>query len=122
MHCYDVNILTLFLFLCALFIGYSKGIYDERKHYQTFLKTLSLFNTENRSLVEKKNQIVNNEKSKLQKFCTLAAKYIPITEWPGTKEDPKPWGCILDKESDMGYCDNCPVRKICPNESKHWSK
>jgi len=34
---------------------------------------------------------------------------------------PEPWGCILDAASEW-YCNECPVRKICPYEHKNFSK
>lgn len=60
----------------------------------------------------------------LQAVCTVAARHIPIVieSWPSYGE--RPWGCILDGDGNhnMGYCDHCPVRKICPHEDKRWSK
>lgn len=59
---------------------------------------------------------------KLQEICTLAAKHIPVPhDWSDDKT-PRPWGCILDKETNPGYCDDCPVDEICPFPSKEWSK
>lgn len=58
----------------------------------------------------------------LQRACTLAAKHTPIVvDWHPDKT-PRPWGCILDKDSNPGYCDECPVREACPNDDKEWSK
>lgn len=34
---------------------------------------------------------------------------------------PEPWGCIHDQENEW-YCDQCPVRKICPEKYKNLSK
>ena len=62
--------------------------------------------------------------AELQKLCTDAANYIPITrEWV-PNDPPAPWGCILDKSSPNhgGYCDDCPARRICPHDRKEWSQ
>ena len=56
---------------------------------------------------------------KLQKLCSLAAKYVPVD--PDWFEEPGPWGCILDSGSDW-YCDECPAKDVCPYEQKEWSK
>lgn len=64
------------------------------------------------------------EQSKLQEFCTLAAKHIPV-EKPWHHDESQrlsPWGCILDKDVNTGYCDGCPVSEICPSKMKRWSK
>ena len=61
-------------------------------------------------------------KAALQRVCTLAAKHTPVPRpWEGP-DVMKPWGCILDKESHPGYCDDCPVSDICPHDDKEWSK
>lgn len=61
-------------------------------------------------------------KDKLQEACTLAAETVPVPrEWSSDKE-PKPWGCILSKDSNPGYCDDCPVTKKCPCNHKRYSK
>ncbi|WP_421885221.1 hypothetical protein [Methylibium sp.] len=62
------------------------------------------------------------EKAELQKFCTLAAKHIPIVLKWSPSSPPKPWGCIKDTENPPGYCDCCPAQELCPNEHKEWSK
>lgn len=65
------------------------------------------------------------EEKQQQKFCTLAAIHIPIKQDWRSKDDPlyvSPWGCILDEENDPGYCDDCPVQDVCPNDFKKWSK
>ena len=33
----------------------------------------------------------------------------------------EPWGCILTSE-DEHYCDECPVRRICPHPWKKYSQ
>ncbi len=40
-------------------------------------------------------------------------------------EGPAPWGCILEEHGTPGYgiyCDDCPVREICPHDKKRYSK
>ena len=60
-------------------------------------------------------------KGKLQKLCTKIAD--EWETWTGWKNDlePTPWGCILSANYEH-YCDECPVRNICPYEDKAWSK
>jgi len=61
-------------------------------------------------------------RSALQAACMLAAKHTPIArEWAPDKP-PSPWGCILDADSNPGYCDECPVQALCPHDDKEWSK
>ena len=57
----------------------------------------------------------------LQDLCTKVADNMSIYWGWGVPEDPKPWGCILTKTGGW-YCDKCPVKKVCPHESKRWSK
>lgn len=63
---------------------------------------------------------------RLQTACTLVADHMPIkAPWAPASTDPKPWGCILSQTSptkDEWYCDHCPVRNICPQPNKNWSK
>lgn len=71
-------------------------------------------------LAKKKERLATNNQE-LQQICTLAAKHIPVDcDW-SDDEKPRPWGCILDKDNNPGYCDDCPVSAICPND-KEWSK
>ena len=58
----------------------------------------------------------------LQRVCTLAAKHTPIVVQWRRSGAPHPWGCILDAESNPGYCDECPVRDVCPHDGKEWSQ
>lgn len=53
-------------------------------------------------------------------LCQMVADHKPIEEWPGTKQNPVPWGCYKSSEEEW-YCDNCPVQKVC-RETKVWSK
>ncbi len=73
------------------------------------------------NLTEKKESAILLEKNKLQKLCTEIAITMPLTIRHDKKEV-RPWGCILDKEHDSWYCDQCPVRIICPNDHKKISK
>lgn len=56
-------------------------------------------------------------KDKLQTACTLAAENTPIVD----DDDPMPHGCIRVNDHTE-YCDECPVRKICPYERKAYSR
>lgn len=56
----------------------------------------------------------------INELCIMVADHMPITEWPGTKKDPKPWGCVNSREGEW-YCDDCPVQHLCL-ENKIWSK
>ena len=59
----------------------------------------------------------------LQKLCTQIADTMPIVwGWGGSPDLPKPWGCILSKRNGSWYCDQCPVKDICPYPNKRWSK
>ena len=69
---------------------------------------------------------IGMQKRNLQKLCTQIADTMPVSvSWrSGCK--PEPWGCILTPEGDPQeeehYCDECPVRSICPLDHKAWSK
>lgn len=58
----------------------------------------------------------------INKLCQMVADHMPITEYPGSKEDPRPWVCYKTEEcnGEEWYCDNCPVQKYC-KEEKRWS-
>lgn len=64
---------------------------------------------------------------KLQKLCTEICNTMPV-KWgwgsAGSVSDLAPWTCIHSHEgfrSDW-YCDQCPVKEICPEPNKNWSK
>ena len=57
----------------------------------------------------------------LQILCTKIATEMPVTVSWMRDQPPQPWGCILTK-GDTEYCDECPVKKICQNPFKDWSK
>lgn len=78
---------------------------------------------EYQDLVEAKKKAEEAVRDRLQKVCTMAADQIPIKVYWNKKEK-EPWGCIHTREMEDGYewyCDNCPVRKLCPS-GKHFSK
>lgn len=58
----------------------------------------------------------------LQKACTLAADHVPVAAPWARDKTPRPWGCILSPSNQYGYCDDCPVKEICPYDKKSWSK
>jgi len=60
-------------------------------------------------------------KERLQKACTLAAEHTPVKLPWAEDDDPVPWGCVRVNDH-TSYCDECPVRKICPYEGKRYSK
>jgi hypothetical protein len=65
-----------------------------------------------------KKREADAEKTKiLQDLCTRVADNEILTK--GWKKG-HPWGCILT-HADW-YCDDCPVRKVCPKEWKKLSK
>lgn len=48
----------------------------------------------------------------INKLCMVVADHYPLETYPGTKENPKPWGCVMTKKGTW-YCDGCPVRELC---------
>ncbi len=58
----------------------------------------------------------------IQRLCVEVALHKPIRVSWRPNDAPKPWGCILVKESNPGYCDECPVQHDCPKPYKQWSK
>jgi hypothetical protein len=59
---------------------------------------------------------------KLQTLCSLIADKMPV-DWTWGEPGEKPWGCILTRDKVYEwYCDQCPVRDICPYPNKHYSK
>ena len=81
-----------------------------------------LTDAEYNDLVAQKRAVYFESTAALQELCTLAAKHIPVTPGWRSAEKPEPWGCILDSETNPGYCDECPAQKICPLGRKEWSK
>jgi hypothetical protein len=65
-------------------------------------------------------QKIKVNERKLQELCTLAAQHIPIVPHWGEDRTPRPWGCILKRQTP--YCDECPVKELCPYDNKEWSK
>ena len=63
-------------------------------------------------------------KKELQDLCIKIACAMPvIIPWSSTPRMPKVWGCIIEGSLlSAGYCDLCPVKKICPYEYKEFSK
>lgn len=58
--------------------------------------------------------------TELQEICTQAANHMPVhRDWT---DSTSPWGCILDKGNSPGCCNLCPVKKICPNKAKLFSR
>jgi len=67
------------------------------------------------------------QEEKIQTLCTMVANHMPVPRpWAGENAEPQPWGCILTpstlNRSNPGYCDDCPVKNMCPKKGKLWSK
>lgn len=59
----------------------------------------------------------------LQELCTMVADHMPIkNSWMDEDDPMEPWRCILTVEDWEHYCDECPVRKLCPYKYKNYSK
>lgn len=82
-------------------------------------------------LKKKREALEHIERKELQKLCTKIANEMPVeqTDFHGGSRRSTPNYCILDGdgkrdhyESNTEYCDDCPVKKICPYPYKEWSK
>lgn len=63
--------------------------------------------------------VLGIDKKQLQTLCTDICNAMPVkVDWMDTIE---PWQCILTTSGDH-YCDECPVKLICPHPYKEWSK
>ncbi len=60
------------------------------------------------------------EKSDLQRLCTRIATKMPVVFSWAPKMAPVPWGCVI--MDTVKYCDECPVKVICPYPHKSFSK
>lgn len=60
-------------------------------------------------------------RDELQKICTKIADEFPIKPSWMKDRDPAPWQCIRTVKYEW-YCDECPVKTICPYPHKHHSK
>lgn len=80
------------------------------------------------------NQLVNETKSIKEEYrntindlCQMVADNMPIAGWHAkydknkTTEGKSPWGCIKSEEYSW-YCDDCPVKHICLEKNKRFSK
>lgn len=76
--------------------------------------------TKLKSLAEKGKKAPSDKD--LQMLCTQVADHMPIEwGWGDNPDIPKPWRCILSVKTEW-YCDQCPVKRICPHPHKEWSK
>ena len=66
----------------------------------------------------KQQKKCNQDKEKLQEFCTFVANNMPVV-W-NDEMTPATWGCI--RVVKIGYCDHCPSVEVCPYENKQFSK
>jgi len=80
-------------------------------------------------LQQKAERALKLPNHELQELCTQIAITMPISVPDWETRGHKPWGCILinpargrSTPNYIPYCDKCPVREICPNEHKEWSK
>ena len=69
--------------------------------------------------------VITELNSTIQELCIEVACNSPVNEVDRDRYNRqgslKPWGCIL-VDRNVGYCDLCPVRKVCPNKKKSYSK
>ena len=56
----------------------------------------------------------------INRLCQMIADKVPLTTYPGTPDNPKPYKCVKSMYRDW-YCDNCPVLDMCQMD-KHFSK
>jgi hypothetical protein len=56
-----------------------------------------------------------------QELCTFIADTMPTFKNDYTNGI-IPWKCIKSIGNKEHYCDKCPVREVCPNEFKNYSK
>jgi hypothetical protein len=73
-------------------------------------------------LTKKKRELTLMERTRLQRLCTLIADTMPVKWGWGQPDEPRPWGCILTPRAGEWYCDQCPVRELCPHPHKNYSK
>jgi hypothetical protein len=92
-----------------------------------------LTDREYRTLIEGKAKKEAEIEENLFYLCVLAALNVEVeVTW---HDKPIVWGCpetkrfegrlgipIYAKGEGMEYCDECPVKDICPYKYKHWSK
>lgn len=76
-------------------------------------------------LSEASSLVSKSKDVQIQELCTRVANSEPVNFWGN--EEAEIWGCILNDSDDdnltsAGYCDECPVQDLCPNEHKKWSK
>lgn len=65
-------------------------------------------------------QRIEQQKAIIFELCTKVADHMPVrVDW---RNEIIPWKCIHSVADGEWYCDECPVQKQCPYESKHWSK
>lgn len=74
------------------------------------------------ALLQRKEVSLRLSKSKLQQLCSKIADTMPIKRPWARGADPEPWGCILTHKGSLHYCDECPVREICPEGHKEYSQ
>jgi hypothetical protein len=70
------------------------------------------------ALIDKGNTTIAKNKELVQALCTKVADLEIVTAgwYKG-----KPWGCVKSTEEEW-YCDDCPVKDLCPERYKPWSK
>lgn len=76
-------------------------------------------------LVSRGAKAQDDIKHTLEDLCQKVCDHMPMVwTWGEGKINPKPWGCFKTVEVNGGewYCDDCPVKEICPESFKQWSK
>jgi hypothetical protein len=87
-----------------------------------------LSEAEYKALLKAKDEAEKAVKNKVQELCTMVADHMPVGphDWQQKDAQPEPWGCIITRSkmenTYEGYCDECPVQKLCPCGFKNWSK
>lgn len=77
---------------------------------------------EYRDLVEATRKMEVKKDAIIMDLCRRIANTEPVkVSWRTTPGPNEPWGCIHDRENEW-YCDECPVRKVCPEKDKNLSK
>lgn len=81
-----------------------------------------LTESEHQALIDAGDRAKAEIKKTLQELCTLVADHMPVKpDW--NNDPPTPVGCVLTEgRNHAGYCDDCPVKDVCPRDWKRWSQ
>lgn len=56
----------------------------------------------------------------INRLCQMVAEKVPLETYPGTPDNPRPYGCVVTTPKTR-YCDDCPVLNMCQMD-KYFSK